>query len=254
MSEVKAWCTFASTDVIMPRDKSEFTGYMIARFKVEQVVSGRMPPEANVITLKGDMPSLSPMFRYLLRFQRVPANKRGQYDTDDTYDLLPRAGFVAIERIPWTKDQLVWALCNEVKGVPSTKARVFASKVVPPSDATLTVEQAMKEADEGIFEKLRDESEYYRLEMIVLLRMGWPRKIAEIRAMKTVDLREVVDRLTTAPWEMCFYKYSSGYELGELGISGLTAISEKVGVAVAPVVMAAVRLYDFIKSQKVKTF
>lgn len=37
-----------------------------------------------------------------------------------------------------------------------------------------------------------------------------------------------------------------------MGIAGLTAVSEFVKVPVAPVVMAAVRLYDFIKSQKLR--
>lgn len=60
--------------------------------------------------------------------------------------------------------------------------------------------------------------------------------------MKRVNLN------TSSPLQ----KYSRQYELGELGIAGLSAISERVNVQVAPVVMAAVRLYDFIKSQKMR--
>lgn len=198
----------------MPRDKNEFTGYMISRFKVEEVVSGRLPgtegQSTTLITLKGEMPSLSPMFRYLLRFQRVPANKRGKYDTDDTYDLLPRAGFVKMERAPWTREQLVWALCNEAKCITLHKARALASRVVsvdPQGEGDgKSVEERMKEIDPAALERLMEKSEYYRLDMVVLLRLGWPRKTAEIRAMKTEDLRECIDRLERAPWEMCFYK------------------------------------------------
>jgi hypothetical protein len=58
MSEVKAWCRYAATDPIMPKDKGEFTGYMIAKFKVDLVVSGKLafqPPEGQetIVTLKG---------------------------------------------------------------------------------------------------------------------------------------------------------------------------------------------------------
>lgn len=289
MSEVKAWCSYANNDPIMPKDKGDFTGFMIARFKVDKVVSGKLPsPDMKMVTLKGqdhlvfslkvchlpvsekgELPSLSLMFRYLVRFQRVPAARRGEYDTDDTFELLPRAGFAGLERIPWTREQLAWALCKEVGGILPFEARVFAEKVIPNpgSDAEAgavavatanedeerqTVEDRMSEANPVWFDKLLNLSEYYRLEYVVLLKSGWPRKLAEIRAMSTAELRECVDRLKKAPWELCFYKYTKDYQFGEMGISGLTTVAELLNVQIAPVVMAAVRLYDFIKSQKTR--
>ena len=259
MSEVKAWCRYAGTDPIMPKDKGEFTGYMIAKFTVDLVVSGKLASPVvegrdTVITLKGEMPSLSAMFSYLLRFHRVPQNKRGEYDTDDTYELLPRAGFVSLEKISWTRTQLVWAICNEVKGILPFKARAFAERVIPepPLPDGELPEGRMEKLDPVLFEKLLNKSEYYRLEMVVLMRLGWNKKLGEIRSMESKLLKECTDHLKRAPWELCFYKHSHVYDLGELSMTGLTAIVEHLQIQVTPVIHAAVRLYDFIKGQKIR--
>jgi hypothetical protein len=200
------------------------------------------------------MPSLSAMFSYLLRFRRVPQNKRGDYDTDDTYELLPKAGFVSLEKIPWTRVQLVWAICNEVKGILPFKARAFAERVIPdpPIPDGELPEGRMQKLDPVLFEKLLNKSEYYRLEMVVLMRLGWNKKLGEIRALESEKLKICTDHLKKTPWELCFYKHSHEYDLGELSLTGFTAIVEHLQIQVTPVIYAAVRLYDFIKGQKIR--
>ncbi len=246
MSAFEAWVRFAPGNVIFPSDLSDFTGFMIAKFVVDEVTAGiRELAKDNVITLKGEMPSLSRSFRYLLRFKRDKKN--------EGYELLPKSGFQDAKRLPWTINLLTWALMTEIRTLtPVGDIRSQVSLIFPQASSDVN-EAMLKSAP--FFKELMDQSDYYRLQKIILLRRGWPGQgqIAKIRKLKTDVIEKLAAHIERAPHELCFYAHAKEYKLGEMPFAGLKDVvaemscSSGVPSTCGNLQMAAACFYNHLK-------
>jgi len=90
MAYIEAWLTYVEDGLLFPKDVEDFDGFMISRFLVRSVVSGRAQT-GSLIVVKGKIISLHPGYRYLLRF------KRSARDDKEGYEILPEAGFRTAE-------------------------------------------------------------------------------------------------------------------------------------------------------------
>lgn len=301
MSYLEAWVRYAGGPeaLIFPRDAQDFQGFMIAKFVVGDVTAGKQTlASGTTITIKGDMPSLSKTFSYLLRFKRDTGSagakkafsialpdkggggKRGlsnrapmpTFDSrEESYVLLPKAGFRDARRIPWNYDSLGWSLCNEVKGMPAGEVRSVLSAVFPSRDKQSIPE---KGGEEGVvaaavvlsgekllatlpcYGQLVESSDYYRLQKIVLLKRGWPSKLIEIRKLPTATLEKLSEHIASAPHELCFRRHVKEYGLGEMSFACLKDVVEemkgKEGVpkSCGNLQMAAACFYNSLREER----
>lgn len=228
---------YAPSEPIFPSDAGDFTGFVIARFVVDEVTAGlRELAKDEIITLKGEMPSLSRGFRYLVRFKHDTGKRRkgtpASSVNTDGYELLPKTGFQDAKRLPWTVGTLTRALMYEAKTkMPAAEIRAAVKLLFSPGGVGVGEEVLNEEALQKapFYKVLVASSDYYRLQKIILLRRGWPGKIVDIRKLETEVLEKLSQHIARAPHELCFYLHSKDYGLGEMPFLGLKDLLTEMG-------------------------
>jgi hypothetical protein len=239
MSYHEAWVKFGG-NIKFPHDVDAFEGFLIATFVIDQVglffrrispqkqkvvTGGRDLRPGLAITLKGNLPSMHPAFRYCLRF------KHKQGTAGDEYEILPRAGLRNSQRLPWTVATLTWSLLYELETELPSAVRDIVRQVTPAGagDHHVITEDEIKTLPQ--YAQLEKKSDYYRLRSILSVRKAWPSGIKEIREMEIAKLEALSAHLSRSPHELCFYSHSKDYGLGEMSFPVLLELLDEARVS-----------------------
>lgn len=275
------WVTFAGADYLrFPSDIREFEDFLIARVVMEQHVGGPgkrdLFPGCNLV-IKGKMPTASPLFRYLLRVKKAKVDPHDRFAANGqvTYEILPEAGFRDCQPLPWTVGRLRWALCNErIPGYyTASLANDAVNKLFPKETDYVEFKRGAvgnmddepvpqsKLVNAPFWDDLQTMSEHYRLQHIINVKIAWPGSVPEIRKMPVAKLRALAAHLSKTPHDLCFYRHSHSYGLGEMTYSHLNMFIEaqkKAGVwnvespPTQPVHLTAAYLYQWLKEQRLR--
>lgn len=274
MHDVKeAWVEYEGSRCIkFPKDLTDFEGYVIATFIVREVlqpgVKKRAIFQGQVLTLMGNIPSLSPCFRYRLRFA-PKGNLHGGSVPD--YEILPKAGFVSAERLPWNVQRLTWCIewemhVHDPKVVQAYMERVFESM----SDEERGSASAARMELFGLTE-LKDEhvrnipcydrwcqvGDVFRMDFLLVAKVAWPNHMSSVRSLDSRYLERLVDFLRNAPHQLAFEGICKQFALPELSYAGLVDVLRMWDSTAAAAVYTtkrvhkgAVHLYRHLKSMR----
>jgi hypothetical protein len=243
MAYIEAWVSYAEEhELLFPKDVEDFDGYMIARFAVREVVSGRMQT-GKTIVIKGKIISLHPGYRYLLRFKRAPK------DDKEGYEILPEAGFRMAEPLPWTWSALRWTLKHELhsKSAEAAALGLLAAAGVGSVEELPTLTDELL-ATQPWYNEMQGRSDYYRMGAICKARDAWPGSLPAIRKLKPHELKALAEHLNEAPHELCYYAHSRHYGLGEMSYASLKQLRNPQ--TTTGVCMGAACFYDMLKQER----
>jgi hypothetical protein len=248
MAYVECWLSYGGPHcVLFPREVADFDGYMIAKFLVREITNGvRMGrvQSGSEVTVKGNMISLNPAFRYLLRLRRVQGSER------EEYQILPDGGFRQAQRLPLNWNSLGWILKNELQR-PSPEAdfwNILAAVGAQSLSEVREVTELML-TKQPWYQDMRNKSDYYRMEAICRAKEAWPASLGPIRKLQQNQLRCLADDLTQRPHDLCYYAHSRHYGLGEMSFASLEKLT--LPALTSKVCMGAARFYEMLKQERI---
>jgi len=248
MAYVECWVSYGGPHcVLFPKDVADFDGYMIAKFIVREITNGvrmgRVQPGSEA-TIKGKMISLNQAFRYLIRIRRVQGADR------EEYEILPEGGFRMAERLPLTWNSLGWILTHELeRASPEAEFWNLLGAVGGQALADVTEITELMLSTQSWYLDMRKKSDYYRMEAICKARDAWPAALGPIRKLEHEPLTRLAELLTQTPHELCYYKHSHQFGLGEMSFASLGRLATK-DTKTNKVCMGAACFYEMLKQER----
>ena len=258
MADVKeAWVEYDA--IKFPKDVTEFDGYVIATFIVREVIVVGVKKRAiyagQLLTLKGNIPSLSPCFRYRLRFRpetRAQQQQRQSLGVED-YEILPMAGFVSALRLPWNFQRLAWCVEWEMhvhvredihrylQAVLDAMTEDDRARMTATTNASNTVNihgMLLLSSDAWLtdddvkhlpcYDRWSQVGDVFRMEFLLIAKHAWPNHLSAIRTLDAVYLEKLTDFLKHAPHQLAFEVNSKQFSLPEMSYAGLLGILQSV--------------------------
>ena len=247
MAHVECWVSYGGPHcVLFPKDLEDFDGYMIAKFTVREITNGvRMGrvQSGGEIVVKGNIISLNPAFRYLLRIRKV------QNSDQEEYEILPATGFRKAERLPLNWNMLGWILKHELHHA-SPEADFWNLLAAVGRQALADVGEITQVmlATQPWHAQMREKSDYYRMEAICRAHDAWPSSLTAIRKLDQDQLRCMADQLNNRPHDLCYYAHSRHYGLGEMSFASLGKMAND-GIT-NKVCMGAACFYEMLKQER----
>jgi hypothetical protein len=274
----EAWVEYEGSRCIkFPKDLAEFDGFVIATFIVREVIQPGVKKRAiyqgQVVTLLGTIPSLSPCFRYRLRFapkiDREDLNRQRDLIVTE-YEILPKAGFVSAERLPWNVQRLTWCIEWEMhvhapKDVQAYMEPVFASMSEEERGSASATQiglfglTALK--DEHVrnipcYDRWSQVGDVFRMEYLLVAKVAWPNHMSAVRSLDSDYLQRIVEILKKDPHQLAFEGVVKQFALSELSYAGLLDVLKMWDVSspgcytTKRLHKGAVHLYRHLKSMR----